>query len=173
MADKIAPAGVARAAAAPATQSLYALLIALRDDALMLPNAALAEVVAYDRLQPLPAGGAGPCIGRLTWQGRDLPVLSFELLNGATAPPADHRRARLAVLHALSPRLPGGVYAVLCEGHPQLVPLNPAVLRAVPLRSDDRAEFVLSRVRIATREALIPDLERIEAELAALLPARN
>lgn len=154
-------------------QPLYAILIALRDDALILPNAALAEVVARDRLQPLQRHGdsridAGH-VGSLRWQERDLPVLSFEALNGASVPSSDHRRTRLVVLHAVSERLPSRAFAFLCEGHPQLMPLNSAALRPAPLRSTDRPEFVLTRVRIATREAAIPDLERIEAELAATL----
>ena len=158
---------------AGATQPLYAVLIALRDDALILPNAALAEVVSRERLQPLQRRSTGIIgaghIGTLNWQGRDLPVLSFEALNGASAPATDHRRARLVVLHALSERLPGRALAFLCEGHPQLMPLNAAALRPAPLRTTDKPEFVLTRVRIATREAAIPDLERIEAELAAAL----
>lgn len=156
-----------------ATQPFYALLIGLHDDAMILPNAALAEVVTRNRLQPLsPATGSkvgAARIGSLQWQGRELPVISFEALNGGSIPPVDHRRVRLVVLHALSERLPSRAYALLCEGHPQLMPLNVAALRPVPLRSGDRPEFVLTRARIATREVLIPDMERIEAELAAAL----
>lgn len=156
-----------------AAQPFYALLIGLHNDALILPNAALAEVVTRNRLQllsPAPGSKAGSArIGSLQWQGRELPVISFEALNGGSIPPTGHRRARLVVLHALSERLPSRAYALLCEGHPQLMPLNVAALQSAPLRSDDRPEFVLTRVRIATREALIPDMERIEAELAAAL----
>lgn len=167
-------AGISLEAAA---QPLYALLIGLRNDALILPNAALAEVMTRNRMQPrmqplspVPGNKAGSArIGSLQWQGRELPVISFEALNGGSIPPIDHRRARLVVLHALSERLPSRAYALLCQGHPQLLPLNAAAVQSAPLRSDDRPEFVLTRVRIATREALIPDMERIEAELAAAL----
>jgi len=73
----------------------------------------------------------------------------------------------------LSGCLPSRAYAFLGEGHPQLMPLNVAALRPAPLRSSDRPGYVLSRVRIATREALIPDLERIEVKLAATLASET
>lgn len=48
-----------------------------------------------------------------------------------------------------------------------LPPLDHRRARLVVLHT--LSGYVLSRVRIATREALIPDLERIEAELATTL----
>lgn len=100
-------------------------------------------------------------------------MISFEALNGGNLPPLGHRRARLVELHTLSGRLPSRAYALLGEGHPQLMPLNAAALRLAPLRGSDRPGYVLSRVRIATREALIPDLERIEAKLATTLASET
>lgn len=105
--------------------------------------------------------------------GSDAAVISFEAPNGGNLPPLDRRRARLVVLHTLSGRLPSRAYALLGEGHPQLMPLNAAALRPAPLRSSDRPGYVLSGVRIATREALIPDLERIEAKLATTLASET
>jgi chemosensory pili system protein ChpC len=50
------------------------------------------------------------------------------------------------------------------------VTLNRAALRSAEDRPQD-SELVISRVKVASQEALIPNLERIEAEMAAVLAA--
>ena len=60
----------------------------------------------------------------------------------------------------------------MTQGYPHLVTLNRAALHPVELDAVDRADLVLSRVRIASQVALIPDLVTIEAEIArAQIPA--
>ena len=149
-----------------APQQLYAVLVTLQSDTLLLPNLAVAEVVSLDGLRPL--SGAPPWFaGLLPWQGRELPIARFELLNnGAAEPPS--RRTRIAVINSVSPRLSAGRYGILAEGYPHLVTLNRSALRPAESRPQD-GELILARVRVASQEALIPNLERIEAEMAAVL----
>lgn len=148
---------------------LYAVLMALHDDTLLLPNAAVAEVLARDTLQATengPAWLAGYC----DWNSRRVPVIRFEVLNGGTAG-ADPRRERVVVLHAFGRHLPGGYLAVLTQGYPHLVTLNRTAMQAADLDPLDRDALVLSRVRIASQLALIPDLENVEAEIAGAMAA--
>lgn len=148
-----------------APQTLYSALISLQDDFLLLPNTALAEVVPGDHLEQ-EAGLAG-WLGTLKWRSGTIPVVDFEAFNGRSQASENHGRVRLAVLHALDETLPGGAWAVRCEGYPRVVPLNAAALEPVPLRATDRPDFVLARVRIGVSEAVIPDLERVEAQIRA------
>jgi len=149
-----------------APQQLYAVLVALQADTLLLPNLAVAEVVAPEGLRPLP-GAPTWFAGLLNWQGRELPIARFELLNnGAAEPPS--RRTRIAVINCVSTRLSAGRYGILAEGYPHLVTLNRSALRSAEGRPQD-SELVLARVRVASQEALIPNLERIEAEMAGVL----
>lgn len=135
---------------------IYAVLIALDGDTLLLPNAVVSEVLPAATLDGA-ADGAG--LGRRTWNNRVLQVLSFEALNNRTAP-SESRRARSVVFHST-----GTVsYALLAQGYPHLVTLNRSALTPMPLRDTDRPEAVLARVRIANTEALIPNLETLEAE---------
>jgi chemosensory pili system protein ChpC len=151
-----------------APQQLYAVLVALQSDTLLLPNLAVAEVVALEGLRPLP--GAPPWFaGLLNWQGHELPIARFELLNNGGAEPPQ-RRTRIVVINAVSTRLSVGRYGLLAEGYPHLVTLNRAALRPAEARAQD-GDLVLSRVRVASQEALIPNLERIEAEMADVLSA--
>ncbi|MDR3417847.1 MAG: chemotaxis protein CheW [Nevskia sp.] len=148
-------------------QQLYAVLVALQSDTLLLPNLAVAEVVAMQNLRPL-SGSPAWFAGLLSWQGLELPVARFELLNngGADLP---GRRTRIAIINAVSTRLSAGRYGLLAEGYPHLVTLNRAALRPAELRPQDSPGLVLSRVKVASQEALIPNLERIEQEMAAVL----
>jgi chemosensory pili system protein ChpC len=143
---------------------LYGALIALTGDTLLLPNAAVAEVVSPDRMERAPAGGPPWLIGRVAYNNRQLPVVQFEMLNGASRT-EQTRRTRLAIVNAVTDQVRAGQYAIVCQGYPHLVTLNRTALRAEPLVSTDQAQLVLTRVGIANTSALIPDLESIEAAL--------
>lgn len=150
-------------------QPLYGALVTLHDDALLIPNSALVEVLPGERLQ---AGESHPgCLGTLDWHGQPLPVMSFEWLNGQPpgrrASDVSDRRERLLVLHALDERLPARAWALRCVGYPRMIPLSPAALESISLREGDHSDLILARVRIGVREAAIPDLDRIEAGLLA------
>jgi len=144
-------------------EELYAVLVALAGDTLLLPNAAVAEVMSPERMTQ--AEGPPWLAGRLPYNNRQLPVVQFEVLNGAGRPERT-RRTRLAVVHAISDRVRAGQYAIVCQGYPHLVTLNRAALRKEPLVSTDREQLVLARIGIANTSALIPDLEAIEQLLA-------
>jgi chemosensory pili system protein ChpC len=149
------------------TDELYAVLVAVHDDTLLLPNSAVAEVVARDALQPSSSGPewlAGWC----DWNSRRVPAIRFELLNGGTRG-GDARRERIVVLHSLGNAVPGGCIALVALGYPHLVTLNRAAMRPLALDASDREALVLARARIASQVVLIPDLEAVEAEIAGAL----
>lgn len=160
-----------RAPGEAALQPLYGALIALHDDALLVPNSALVEVLPGERLKP--GEGQPGWLGTLDWRSQQLPVISFELLNGERAPGSGDRRVRLLVLHALDERLPARAWALRCSGYPRMIPLSPAALESIPLREHDHPDLVLARVRIGVREVAIPDLDRIEAGLLAARAATD
>lgn len=148
-----------------ARDELYAVLVSLTSDTLLLPNAAVAEVISADGLEPPPDGAAPWLVGRISYNSRQLMVVRFEVLNGGTAA-EDTRRTRLAILQPVSSVLRSGQYAVVCQGYPHLVTLNRPALRKEALVPGDNEEAVLTRVSIANTNALIPNLEKIEQLLA-------
>lgn len=152
-----------------AREELYAVLVSLAGDTLLLPNAAVAEVVSPERIAP-PEDGPPWLVGLLPYNGKQIPVVHFEVLNGA-GKPEDTRRTRVAVMQAISGRVRAGQYAIVCQGYPHLVTLNRTALKKEPLVSTDHDELVLARVSIANTSALIPNLEAIEARLALAEPA--
>jgi chemosensory pili system protein ChpC len=144
---------------------LYAVLVSLATDTLLLPNVAVQEVVAADRIEA-PAGKPPAWYaGRITHQNVAVPIVRFEVLNGGMQP-EEQKRTRIAIVNAVSNRLRTGLYGVICQGYPHLVTLNRTALQPEPLQVTDRKDLVLSRVSIANTSALIPNLEAIEVALA-------
>lgn len=150
-----------------AADTLFAVLIQIDHDALLLPNAAVAEVTAMDRFEPADKNAPRWLAGWHSTAERRVPVLSFEGLCGHHVP-EHHKRQRVVIVNPVGQRVHGGAFALLAQGHPHLLTLKREAITAVDLKAADRDEMVLSRVRVAGQEAVIPDLERIETELASL-----
>jgi chemosensory pili system protein ChpC len=146
------------------TEDLYGLLIPLLDERLLVPRACVAEVTGLQSLQEMP--GAPPWyLGIAPWNGRSIPVISFEGACGQRIPPAGGR-ARVVVFSCLGQKLPAGHFGIASQGFPQLVRVNAGVIRP-----DDSSVFgerapVLCRVRMINELPLVPDLERLEEMIA-------
>lgn len=149
------------------SEQLYAVLIAVQNDTLLLPNLGIAEIVSPDGLKP-DLDAPDWFAGRLTWQGLELPVARFERLNGAPAE-APGRRTRVAVLNAIGTRLPGARFGLLCEGYPHLVTISRSIVQPLRPRATDQPGPILTRARVASQETVIPNLEYIENELASVV----
>ena len=147
--------------------TLYAILIQVTGQMLLLPNAAVAEVTALDRFEPAEEGSPDWLAGWHATAERRVPVLNFEALSGK-ARPSISRRGRVVIVNPVGQRVGAGGYGLLAQGHPHMVSIARGAIEAVDLHEDDQASPVLSRVRMAGQEALIPDLDRIETRLAGL-----
>lgn len=148
-------------------EAVYALLIEVTGDTLLLPNAAITEVTALDRFEAADAEAPAWLSGWHATAERRIPVLSFEALSGRGRPET-HKRARVVIVNPIGQRVGGGGFALLAQSQPHLISIGRGTLAPVSLTYSDRDELVLSRVRMAGKEALIPDLEQIEARLAGL-----
>lgn len=134
----------------------------------LLPNAAMAEILAYRELTPIP--GAPPwLLGTLAWRGREVPVVSLAAAEETPAPIAPDRRARLAVCFTPDghPELPYA--ALLCLAPPRLARFLADEL--TPSTEPPPGPFVLHTLSYAGRPAWIPDLDAIERALVDSLPS--
>lgn len=135
---------------------------------LLLPNATVAEVIT----QPAHEGVDGApewLVGRITWRGWRVPLVSFSRLAGAGEGDAE-LTVRVAVLKALGghPKLP--FIAVLTQGFPRLTTLNAELI--IPTHDGKGLpDGVRAHVLVRDDVAMIPDLEWIEAHLLDLLDA--
>ncbi|MFZ9049953.1 MAG: chemotaxis protein CheW, partial [Steroidobacteraceae bacterium] len=107
---------------------LYALLVPLADERLLVPRACVAEVAALPALQPMP-GAPAWYLGIMAWNGRSIPVVSFEGACGQPLP-GGGGRSRVVIFSCLGRKLPVGYFGVVTQGFPQLLRISPNVITA-------------------------------------------
>ncbi len=147
------------------TEELYSLLIPLEGERLIVPRACVAEVVRFSQLEHEP-GTEDYMLGNLMWNGRSLPVASFEGSMGKDIPSVTGR-TRIVIFVASGGALKSGYFGVLTQGFPQLVRVNRDVLRFESDEGWPEESPVYCRVKMINEFPLIPNLDRLEAALAA------
>lgn len=150
-------------------KELYSLLIPLRTERLLVPRMCIAEVIAFaDTERRRDADTPDWLLGTIDWNGRRLPVVSFDRTEPVEQPKGRKRpsRARIVVFHALTNRLKAGYFGILTQGFPQLVRVNPDVITLDTETPIPDGQPVLCRVRMIHEFPLIPDIERLEQMLA-------
>ena len=143
---------------------LYSLLVPLSEDRLIVPRACVAEVVRFSQSQK-EEGAHDWMLGTVNWNGRPLPVVSFEGALGK-AVPVKTGRTRVVVFYAVTGQLKTGYFGILTQGFPQLVRVNKDVLKLDSTDNWPESAPVLCRVRMINEFPMIPDLEKLEAMLA-------
>ena len=147
-----------------AAEELYSLLVPLSEDRLIVPRACVAEVVRFSQPEQ-EAGTEAWMLGSVNWNGRPLPVVSFEGALGNDIP-ATTGRTRIVVFYASTGKLKTGYFGILTQGFPQLVRVNREVLKLESTEGWPEDAPVLCRVRMINEYPLIPNLEQLEAMLA-------
>ena len=154
-------------AATAATASIIrGVLIQVADARLLLPNAAIAEVLSYAPPEPV-AGAPDWLLGRIRWRGWQLPLVAFSRFTG-TAEEHGGLGSKVIVLKALGGDAKRPFFAVLTQGFPRLVTVTEAALAAQD-RDADVPEGVLAQVRLNEDDALVPDLAMLEQRIGEAL----
>ncbi len=143
---------------------LYSLLVPLAGERLIVPRACVAEVISYQT--PTDMNNAPPWyVGLVSWNGRNVPIVSFEGAFGQPLPTVS-TRTRIVIFHAASGRLQAGYFGMLTQGFPQLVRVNADVVRPDPSRTFSERSPVICQIRMINETPLIPDLQRLEEMIA-------
>jgi chemosensory pili system protein ChpC len=146
------------------SEEFYGLLVPLDGERLIVPRSCVAEVVAWQE----PTGMQGSpawYVGTVAWNGRVVPVVSFEGTLGKPIPEPSGR-TRIVIVHCLGTRLQAGNFGILTQGFPQLVRLNPDVVKPDPTRSFAERSPVLCGIRMVNEAPLVPDLDYLEQLIA-------
>ena len=153
-------------------KELYALLIPLKGERLLVPRMCVAEVIAFaDAVRERSDEHPDWFLGTIEWNGQRLPVVSFDDPQ-LEARRSKRSRARVVVFHAITQDLRNGYYGVLTQGFPQLVRVNSDVLGVDTEQPLPPRQPVLCRARMIHEYPLIPDVERIERMIAEI-PLRH
>jgi len=154
----------------PAVDELYSLLVPLGATRLILPRACVAEVVSFTPALRVADEKAPWLIGSLEWNGREIPVISFEGACGLDFPHPTGR-VRAVVIRCLGTQLEAGHFALITQGFPQLVRVNAAVLEPDPSSGWTERSPVICQLRMINQRPVIPDLEQLERMIAQNLAA--
>ena len=151
-------------------QEVYSLLIPFAGGKMIVPRVSITEVTGF--LRPKAVRNAPDWLmGLINWNNHEIPLISFEGLCGRKVPERANR-TRIAVAHAIGEQINPPLFAILTQGYPYLVRVNPAVL-SVDSENDLGEGPVLNRVRMANERPYIPDLEAIEEKLLEVMPERK
>ncbi|NRA25143.1 MAG: chemotaxis protein CheW [Oleispira sp.] len=140
------------------------LLIPLHEKQLLLPNVTVAEIIPY-RVPTVIGDHASWLLGQMEWRNIHIPVLSYEVLNGASIPSLEG--ARLAVVNGTGANRTIPFYAILIQGIPKLTHVKEddiVTVEAMHLGPYDKMS-----VSILGEHAMIPDLDMIENELLSYI----
>lgn len=141
--------------------SMRTLIIPLQGRNLLLPNVAVAEVVPY--IRPRAVDDAPDwLLGSIGWRGLNIPLISYDRLHGVSTD-GSIGQARIAVLNTVHSGSGLSFYAVVTAGIPQLRRVNADALQEV---SADAIGGSLSQVQVGDIQAVIPDLDALEAVVA-------
>jgi chemosensory pili system protein ChpC len=143
---------------------MYGLMVPLDKERLLVPRGCVAEVIGYQPPQEMT--GAPPWhLGIIKWNGRSVPLVSFEgCAGGEVAPPG--QRSRVVVINAVSPELANGAIAILSQGFPQLVRISPEFVKPDAQRSFPEDSVIACQVQLLDERPVVPDLDRLEAMVA-------
>ena len=143
-------------------QQLTGLVLEQDGRSLLVPNTAVAELVAWQLPAEVPGGVRQDdgLIGSISWRGQQLPLVSFEVLGGEAEPDVTET-ARIAIFNRLDPSAGLEFYAALLQGIPRSLQVDSRLCSShEPLRNGESAA-----VQLDGRLLFIPDLEGLEHKL--------
>jgi chemosensory pili system protein ChpC len=146
---------------------LQSMLIPLVGRRLIVPRACVAEVIGLARfgLREEPPDWL---LGDVAWNDHTVPLISFESACGDPVPDIGGR-SRVVILRSLTGKLGRGGLAMLCQGLPQVVRVGEGVIELDAEQSDFGDAPIICRVKVVNETPLVPDLERLEKQIADVL----
>ena len=148
-------------------EEIRGILLPVGARSLLLPNAAVAELIVY-REGAETRDGSSPdwLLGEIEWRGRRIPLVSFEVAAGRKRADTGTRRARIAVLNTPSGNEALPYIGVLTLGISRLVRITPENLDA----DDDDPSVITALIHKAAtingQGVWIPNLDALEAMVA-------
>ncbi len=143
--------------------TISAFLVPLQKCTLLVPEAAVAEIIAYEPLQRVQETPDW-FLGILGWRGIQVPVISFEMLTVARASfsLASVSSASLVIVRALGGTGDLPYFALVAQATPRAVRPGPDEL----FEAGENVEATeLTKVRYREEIVSIPNLDYIEEEI--------
>jgi len=139
-------------------QTIEAKLLALQDRTLLVPAQAVTDVVPMAGLIVESHADNPWILGRLHWRGLRIPVISFELMTGATLQ-KHSEHARIAIFHRYSEDSDVRFWGMLIQDNARTVAVSEAELQG---NEEAAGEIELVAATVNGNIARIPDFGQID-----------
>jgi chemosensory pili system protein ChpC len=160
----IPPGGKSVALPGRRLEAVHCLLIPLHEETMLLPNAAVAEVIAYSEPETI-SDAPDWLLGWLSWRDRKVPLISFEIASGRKIPD-DIQGNRIAVLNTLNSNSRVPYIAVMIQDIPKLHLIQPD---SVTDRDDvEPRQSVAGQLLADGQPVLVPDIDDLEMRVERL-----
>jgi chemosensory pili system protein ChpC len=136
--------------------SVHCLGIPLQQVSLLLPNAAIAEIIGYSEADPIE--GAPPwLLGRLSWRDRAVPLISYESVMGV-----ENVRygSRIAILNTLNRNSRVPYIGIIMQDIPSLLRIKEESIETHV--ADKNHQSVSAYVTVDGKSYVIPDIDELE-----------
>lgn len=145
--------------------AVHSLLLPLNADIVLLPNAAVAEVIPFSQPETIEDAPEW-LLGYISWRDRRIPLVMFETASeGSTG--TLHKGCRIAVLNTLNGNNKLPYIAIVMQSLPSL-----QTVRANTIQYADRPaaqrQSVKAYVNLNGVAAIVPDIDDLEARLLRL-----
>lgn len=146
-------------------QAVHCLKIPLYQKNALLPNAAVAEVIAYNEPDAV-SDGPSWLLGNLQWRDRRVPLVSLEAITGDDV--VEKTGPRIAVLNTLNsnPKVP--YIAILLQGIPSLSLVQPQNINWDGDKQSAENVSIAGYVSMESGNAFIPDIDNLEQRIEKL-----
>lgn len=146
------------------TDAIHCLIISLSDELVLLPNAAIAEVIGYIEPEPL-EGSPAWFLGRVTWRERLVPLISLEIATQSNDTTGSITAGtRIAILNTLNgnPEVP--YIGIVSQGIPSLSVIHQDDISSIETLPGNR-QSVAEIAKVNEQQVIIPDIDDLENRL--------
>ena len=141
-----------------ADKEIRTVMAALTDKHVLLPNAAVAEVLPYEPPEAF-KDAPGWLLGELAWRGWQVPIISYLRLIDDKAGSAVTPEARILIIKTMGESTQVYYIGLVTQGVPKLKTVSVKTL--IENQTDGLPEAVYSMVTIDGQIALIPELGKL------------
>lgn len=141
-------------------EQLKCVLLNINEDRLILPNAAIAEIVPVRNMINV-ANKPAWVLGFLDWRGNSVPLISFELLGGVRMPSLASEEVKAVVVYSVGDDVNMPFMSFLVKGAPQSI--NIISSDVIPNNEESNHPAIDQKVMVKGEMASIIDMERLES----------
>ncbi|NOR19524.1 MAG: hypothetical protein GQ538_05495 [Xanthomonadales bacterium] len=141
-----------------AIKEIRTIMAPLTDAYFVLPNSAVAEVLAYSTPDPLKDSPPW-LLGEIAWHGWQVPVISYEQLIDENLGHISTSRARILIIKTLGESTQVNYIGLVIQGLPKLKKVT--AISLVEKQTEGLSDTLFSEVVIENQQALIPELGKL------------